>query len=529
MAVTGSLFKKVGIASAIMMSSVLLSRVIGLLREVFIAYAGGTRGEVDAYQMAFVLPEILNHVAATGFLSITFIPMFTQYLTRNRETEGWKVFSLILTAFGTLLSALILMACLWAEGLVGLVAPGLSDPAVKASAVRMTRIVLPAQFFFFTGGLFMAVQFAKERFLLPALAPLVYNLGIILGGLALGPWLGMEGFAWGVLAGAFVGNFAIQWIGAGRAGMRFTWSIHLAHPDLRRYLLLTLPLILGLTMTFSTEFLFRFFGSYMPEGSIAALNYGLRLMFILVGLFGQAVGTASYPFMSRLAAEGRLREMNALLSRTLRYLCIVMPCSALLMVLRHEVVLLLFQRGRFDAAATALTSHLLPFLLFGTFAFSAQTIVVRAYYAVQNTWLPAVFGTAAVLASIPIYLLAMKGLGAAGVALGVSLSALLQVVVLYALWNRRTGNSEARGVYTHGVKIILLSAFLGIGLEAFRRMAISGMDPWTFQGALVSSLATGAIFVILLGLAGWILKIPEIREALVRATRVWKDKGQRQG
>lgn len=524
MAATGSLYKKVGIASLIMMSSVLLSRVIGLLREVFIAYAGGTRGEVDAYQMAFVLPEILNHVVATGFLSITFIPMFTQYLAKDREEEGWKVFSLILTTFGALLLGLILVACLEAELLVDLAAPGLRDPAVKALAVRMTRIVLPAQFFFFAGGLFMAVQFAKERFLLPALAPLVYNLGIILGGLFLGPRIGMEGFAWGVLAGAFIGNFALQWIGASRAGMRFSLSLHIAHPDLRRYTFLTLPLVLGLTMMFSTEFFFRFFGSYMPQGSIAALNYGLRLMLILVGLFGQAVGTASFPFMSRLVAEGRIDEMNALLNRTLRYLSLVIPCSALLMVLRHEAVLILFQHGRFDAAATELTSYLLPFLLLGTFAFAAQTIVVRGYYAIQNTLLPAIFGTGAVLVSIPIYLLAMDRLGAAGVALGVSLSALLQVVVLFALWNRRSGNTDGRNVYRFAGKIILLSTFLGIALEVFRRTAFSEIDHWTLKGALISSLVTGAVFMILLGLAGWILKIQEIREILIRALR-FKNQG----
>jgi putative peptidoglycan lipid II flippase len=171
----GSLYKKVGIASLIMMSSVLLSRVIGLLREVVIAYAGGARAEVDAYQMAFVLPEILNHVVATGFLSITFIPIFSRYLVKEREEEGWKVFSLILTSFGTLLLILILMASLWADHLVGLVAPGLHDPTTRSLAVKMTRIVLPAQFFFFAGGLFMAVQFAKEHFFLPALAPLLLD------------------------------------------------------------------------------------------------------------------------------------------------------------------------------------------------------------------------------------------------------------------------------------------------------------------------------------------------------------------
>lgn len=524
--VKGSLYKKVGIASLIMMSSVLLSRVIGLLREVFIAYAGGAKGEVDAYQMAFLLPEILNHVVATGFLSITFIPIFNQYLAKDMEDEGWKIFSLILTSFGSLLLLLIIMAWFWADHLVGLFGPGIHDPVIKALAVRMTRIVLPAQFFFFVGGLFMAVQFAKERFLLAALAPLLYNLGIILGGLLLGPWIGIEGFAWGVLGGAVAGNFVVQWVGARRVGMNFTLGLNISHPDLRRYLFLTLPLILGLTMTFSTEFFFRFFGSYMPKGTIAALNYGLRVMLILVGLFGQALGTASYPFMSRLVAEGRMEEMNNLLNRTLGFLALVIPFSVLLMVLRHEVVLILFQRGRFDAAATALTSQLLPFLLLGAFAFSAQTVVVRGYYAMQDTLFPALFGTAAVMVSLPFYLLGMQKLGSSGVALGVSLSALVQVSVLYVLWNRRSGNRDSRQVYARVGRITLLSVFLGIVLEGFGKTALSGIDSNSLTGALSRIVVSGALFLPLLYLGGWIMRIEEIADVLVKPLRRIRDRSR---
>lgn len=498
----------------IMMSSVLLSRIMGLLREVVIAYAGGVSSEVDAYQVAFVLPEILNHVVATGFLSVTFIPIFTHYLVMNREADGWRIFSLIFTLIGSVLLILILIAVLWADPLVGLIAPGIHDPATKALAVRMTRIALPAQFFFFAGGLFMAVQFSKEHFVLPALAPLIYNLGIIFGGLVLGPWLGVEGFSWGVLTGAVVGNFLVQWVGARRIGMTFTIGFDISHPDLRRYLFLTLPLILGLTMTFSTEFFFRFFGSYMPKGTIAALNYGIRIMLILVGLFGQAVGTASFPFMSRLMAESRMDDMNSLLTQTLRYLSLVIPFSVLFMVLRHEVVFILFQRGHFDAAATTLTSRLLPFLLIGAFAFSAQTVVVRGYYAMQNTLFPALFGTGAVLLSIPFYVLAMRQWGPTGLALGVSLSAIFQVTVLYILWNKRTGTQWSGDVYYHVVKIIFISVFLGLILEGVRRTVLSGFDPWTVKGALFTSLVSGILFLLLLYLAGMMMKIEEVKDLL---------------
>ena len=216
---------------------------MGLIREMVIAGVAGADTAVDAYRVAFVVPEILNHILASGFLSVTFIPIFSGYLAEKRDDEGWHVFSLILTVFGAFLLVLVLVAEIFAPSLIGLLAPGRTDPVFLAMAVRMTRIILPAQVFFFAGGLLMAVQFAREQFFIPALAPLVYNLGIILGGVLLAAFCGMEGFAWGVLGGSLVGNFAIQIWGARRIGMRFAPVWQWRHPDLWRYLRLTLPLM----------------------------------------------------------------------------------------------------------------------------------------------------------------------------------------------------------------------------------------------------------------------------------------------
>ena len=507
-------YQKIGIASLIMMTSVLLSRVIGLAREMVIAYAGGAGGEVDAYQVAFVIPEILNHLLASGFLSVTFIPIFSRYLTDDREAEGWRVFSIIFTCFGSLLILLIIAASVLAPELIDLIAPGLSNPAVKARAVRMTRIVMPAQLFFFSGGLFMAVQFARERFAIPALAPLVYNLGIIAFGVLLSPYMGMEGFSWGALIGAFLGNCALQFFGARRAGMVMALRFDFRHPDLKTYVLLSLPLMVGLTMSFSSEFFLKYFGSYLPAGSIAALTYDLRIMFVLVGFFGQAVGTASFPYMARLAAEKRLPEMNRLLNSTLKYLAVVMPFSVLFMVLRNEIVMLLFQRGRFDAAATALTARLLFFLMAGTVAFSAQSIVVRAYFATQSTLFPSVFCSAGALLSIPLYWTNMQLWGAEGIAAAISISVIFQVWLLYAMWNRRSNNPESAGVYRHYLKIIVISAGLGFVLEGLKRLIPAGIDVGTPPGAIAASAIVGLAFICLLFGAGRLFRIREIDDIL---------------
>jgi putative peptidoglycan lipid II flippase len=476
-----------------------------------IAFTGGAKGGVDAYQIAFIIPEILNHVVASGFLSITFIPIFAHYLTKNDENEGWKVFSIIFNTFGLLLIIFIIVSFIFAPEIVAIFAPGIiKDPILYKSAVKMTRIIMPAQFFFFTGGLFMAVQFAKEKFFIPALAPLVYNLGIIIGGLLLSPWLGMEGFAWGVLAGAFFGNFFIQFIGAKKVNLKFYFIVNLKHPDFIKYIVMTIPLMVGLTMTFSTEIFLKFFGSYLGEGSIASLNYALRIMFILVGLFGQAVGVAAYPFMAKLAGKGDFTQLNSILNHTLKFLLLVIPFSILFMVLRYEIVTIIFQRGRFDIHATTLTSSILPYLMAGAFAFAAQTVVARGFYACKNTLLPAVFSTISVLLSIPLFFFFMKILQARGIGLALSLSAIIQTIILYEIWNYKTKNSQKKEVYKFFIKISCISIFVGIILWRITLFFQGIIDNTNFTGALSISLITGVSFLILISSTCSVFKIKEL-------------------
>ncbi|HCY86403.1 MAG TPA: murein biosynthesis integral membrane protein MurJ [Desulfobacteraceae bacterium] len=507
---TSSTLKKIGFASFIMMASVFASRLIGLVRESTIAMVGGNNAGVDAYQVAFVIPEILNHVVASGFLSITFIPIFATYIKDKNEAEGYRVFSIVMNGCGTALLGFIVLSMIFTPELIGLLAPGLTDPVTVSQAVRMTRIIIPAQFFFFCGGLFMAVQFAGERFFIPALSPLIYNLGIIAGGTFLHPLLGMEGFAWGVLGGAFGGAFLLQWFGARKAGLRYHLTFNLHHPDFIKYILLTLPLMLGLTMTFSTEVLMKFFGSFLNEGSISAMNYAFRVMVFLVGFFGQAVGTASYPYLARLAAQKDFTELNRVMNQTLKFVFLVIPFSVFFMVVRYEVVSILFKRGAFDQDAVTLTAGILPFFLVGTFAFSAQTIVSRGYYATQNTILPALFSTVAVLAGLPIIYAGMTYMGVKGLALGLALSAALTCFFLFEAWSRKSENTQKTSVYLFFFKMVGLSLGLGMILYAVYPVVSGILLPGKLWTDLTICALLGLLFLTLLGLAGRMFRIPEI-------------------
>ncbi|MCP3921125.1 MAG: murein biosynthesis integral membrane protein MurJ [Desulfobacterales bacterium] len=511
-----SLSKKVGIASIIMMLSALFSRVAGLVREISIAHIGGADAAVDAYQIAFMLPEVLNHVLASGFLSITFIPIFSYYLENNREADGWKVFNNIHNIFSLLLIILILIAEVFTPQIIKILSPGTKDPETIKKAITMTRIILPAQLFFFSGGLFMAVQYAKEKFFIPALAPVIYNLGIICFGLLLSNICGMEGFSWGVLAGSLIGNFIIQLYGAKKAGFKFSMQLNLKDSELIRYFKVSMPLMVGISMFFSTELFFKFFGSYLDQGSISKLNYAMRVMLILVSLFGQAVGVASYPYLAKLAVEKNIKKMNELINGTVKYLGVVIPFSVLFMILRKEIIFVLFQRGEFKSSATMITSEILLYLMIGTFAFAAQTVVVRGYYAVQNTLLPALLGTISAFLSLPIYYIFMKKMGVNGVALAVSVSAIIQVLLLYLIWNKKTSNKDAlKVIYFYG-KIIVVSVMIGVGLSYFKSYFLINIDTNSFAGCVFNGIIISALFITLLICSSNLLGIKEVNEVIYK-------------
>ncbi len=520
--------RKIGIASLIVMGSVLLSRVLGQVRQSYIAYVGGAGSDVDAYTIAFQIPDMLNHVVAGGFLSVTFIPIFARHLEAGNEGEGWKVLSIVLTVCLSLLALLTLLAMWAAPTLVALVAPGISDdPVTLARATSMTRIILPAQMCFFAGGIFMAVQYAKGRFLLPALAPLVYNIGIIGGGVLLSDSLGIEGFAWGVLAGSVAGQLALQWLGALKAGMRLRPSFRLLHPDFRAFLWLTFPLVLGLSMTFSMESFFKFFGSTLGKGTVASLNYALRVNLMLVALFGQAAGVASFPFLARLFARGDVPRMLGTLNHTIRrYVCLAIPASALMIVAAHEMVVVLFRRGAFDQRAVTDTTAMLQVFLAGAFAMAAVNLVVRGFYATRSTWLPAIFGTVAVLLSIPLYWVFTRSLGGLGVALGVTASAFVQAAMLYVVWNRRMGN-RAGPTYRAVGRALAMTAPLGAALWGLRWVLLQGLDGSSLAGALAVCLTLGLAFAALIVPLARLFRVTEITHLATRLGQKLRQKLRR--
>lgn len=462
---SGGTKRAVSIATVIMMGSVLLSRITGLLREQVLANFGGTSIEMDAYVTAFLIPELLNHFLAGGLLSTTFIPIFQKHIVLGNKNAAWKSFSNLLSIGTVLFIIVVPLTMLIVPNLLSVMGSGISDPKVLSLTVKMTRIILPAQILFYMGAFFSAVQMAQQRFFLPALAPLFYNVGIILGGIFLGPYLGVEGFAWGVLIGAFLSNIVIQLPGAVRTGMKFSIQFNFKDPDLSIYIKKTIPLVLGIGMVFSNEIFFRFFGSFLPEGATSSVNYALRTMMMVVAVFGQASGVAFYPFLSKMAAQNQYEKMDGLINSVLAKIAsFIIPLSLIMIVLSEQIISILFEYGNFTRESTLKTASVFSVYLTGCFTFSSSMILNRTFYSMQNTLLPMIVSTIISVTSIPFYLIFSRFIGAPGIALASVIAMTIQFLILYLIWQKKIAqwkNVKATALIL--AKIIVIS-FVGAGV-----------------------------------------------------------------
>jgi putative peptidoglycan lipid II flippase len=509
-----AMHRHIAAATGIVMASVFLSRVLGLGRDWAIARQIGANASTDAYNAAFTLPDFLNYLIAGGSLSITFIPVFAKYVAENNEEEGWRIFSTVVTVMGFALVVLVAAGEIFANPLVRIIAPGFAA-AQHASAVFLTRLMLPAQIFFYEGSILSAVQYAKGQFLVPSLAPLVYNSAIILGGVLLSAKIGITGFAVGVLVGAVVGNFLLQVYGASRAGASFAPNFRVTHPGFRMFLHLSIPIMLALGLTFADDWITRHYASYLQSGAITWLYYAKNLMRVPLGLVGQAIGVASFPILARLYSERKYDELNRILNGTFKALIVLLvPISAFMIAESEPLVRVVFLRTRLHGSDYAATAEALVYFSLGLFAWGAQNILARGFYATRNTIVPAVVGTLTTVLSLPLYVWLMQRMAHLGLALASSFGISAYTVVLFFLLARRTQNHERASLVVFFLKVTAASVVAGITCWKFAAY-LQGLMPWQRpQFALLLLTVDTAAGIVLLLILLKLLRVQELDDSL---------------
>jgi putative peptidoglycan lipid II flippase len=507
--VAHSINRKIIQSTGIVMASVLISRVLGFLREWTVAHQVGSNSITDAYYAAFTLPDFLNYLVAGGSLSITFIPVFAKFAAENREEEAWHVFSIVISFMSALVIALIIAAEIFAPQIVAGITPGFG-PSEKLRVIFLTRLMLPAQFCFVVGGILSAVQYAKGRFIVPSLAPVIYNLGIVLGGVLLASHIGIKGFAYGVLAGALVGNLLLQIYGAHLAGAKFGFAWDLRHPGFRMFIKLSIPIMLALSLSFTDDWIIRWFGSYLVPASITWLQYAKTLMRVPLGVVGQAIGVASFPILAQLYSEGKFGELNRVLNDTLKGLMLLLiPISAFAIAESPYVVHLVFSHTRLHEADLQATAATLGLFCLGMFAWGAQNLLARGFYSTRDTWTPAIVGTVLTFADLPLYWWLVRRAQHLGLALASSIGITVLTLVLFALLVRHTKNQEVGALLLFFIKVTFASIVAGGLVYEFARWLAQRMAWQRALGSLevlVVATAAGTLIIFLL------LKLLRVRE-----------------
>lgn len=492
------------------MASVMLSRLLGFLREWTLAHQVGSNAATDSYYAAFTLPDFLNYLVAGASLSVIFIPVFTKYMTEGKEDEAWHVFSIVATFMALLLAVVVILGEIFAPQLVNVISPGFT-PDAKHLVVSLTRLMLPAQICFVLGSVLAAVQYARSQFLLPSLATVIYNLFIILGGWFLFAWIGISGFAVGVLTGAIVGNLALQIYGALRVGARYRPSLDLRHPGFVLFIKMAVPIMLALSLSACDDWIVRWFGSYLQPASITWLSYAKTLMRVPLTAIGQAVGVASFPLLTQLYSEGKFDELNRLLNSSVKgLLLLIVPISALTVAQSSTIVFFVFAHTRLHGPDFQATAYALAIFSFAMFAWGAQYIFSRGFYATHNTWTPALVGTGIMLLSLPLYAFLVHRWQYIGLAVASSLAIIVYMLALFLLLNRHTCNHEAGKVVLFFLKISAASVVAGV--TCFRLTAwFQGRVAWqTRPAALLLLLLVTATGLALTVALAKLLGIPEL-------------------
>ena len=485
--------QQIGPAALIMGIGILLARFMGLIRDKIISYLFGATTESDLYFAAFVIPDFINYLLAGAYFSITLIPLLSTRFEKDPE-DGLRFFSAVLTWVAILSVAATAVSMVAAHPLARISAPGLPPEALDRLA-HFLRIVLPAQIFFLLGACVSSVLYMRKQFLMPALTPIIYNLFIIAGGIILRN-RGMEGLCWGVLAGAFTGNFLLPCF-ALQAGGALRVRPTLRHPALKESLALALPLMLGQSIVVLDEQFLRIFGSLAGIGAISRLNYARRIMMVPVGVVAQAAGVASYPFLSDLAVKNEMQRFQETIRAAARnVLTLLIPLSIWMITAAEPTIRLIFQQGRFSPADTLNTATVLRIMLVSVPLWGWQQILARGYYAVQDTVTPVTTGTAATVAAIPVFYWLTRSFGTLGVAAAGVTSMALYCLALSWRWKRRFGTDAFAGLGRDLLTLFgvtLPAAGVAAGAQYLVSGPSSNLHP--IISALITLGASGLVFI----------------------------------
>ncbi len=509
--------KTIAKSAASVSVAVMCSRVLGLVREQIFAGLFGAGFTYDAFVVAFRIPNLLRDLFGEGALSAAFVSVFTAYDTKKSQAETWRLASNVLTFIAVLLSILTLCAIYYSGAIVALLAPDFALIEGKTALTeKLTQLMLPFLIMISLSAVVMGILNTKGRFFIPAMASSFFNLGSIIGGVSLSylmPRYGQPpivGMAIGTLIGGFL-QLAIQLPTLAKTGFRYRFTLNLRDPGLRRILRLMVPATVGLSAVQINIFVNTNFASTCGNGAVSWLYYAFRLVQLPIGLFGVALSIAMLPVLAKQVAEKDIKNMRqTMVSSLILVFSLTLPATVWLITLAEEMIRIIFERGAFTSADTIATAQTLALYATGLFAYSANKVLVPAFYALDRPRYPVIASFLSVLLNIGIISLTIDRFGHLAIAFSTSCTMLVNFLFLMAILYKNTGGYPLAELLKALGKICV--ACLGLGLVV---IALKPLFMPAFSGnileqvaALAAALgASGTVYLFLLH----ILKLGELR------------------
>jgi putative peptidoglycan lipid II flippase len=507
--------KSAGRSASIVGLAFIVSRVLGLLREVILGYRFGTSSKYDAYVSAFRVPDLLFLVVMSGAFGAAFIPVFGGYLEKGDEDRAWRLASAVISMAAVATAALAVVVFVLAGPIMHyVVAPDL--PAdVQPLAVRTMRILLLSPFLLGLGIAAKGILEAQHQFTLPALSPVFYNAAIILAALVLAPKYGIEGVAVGVVFGALL-HVAVQVPGLINSGMRFVPSLDRSVEGLAEVSRLLLPRVIGLA-AFQLNFVaVTHFASGAGEGRVSALNYAWQMMMLPHGVVALSISTVIFPTMARQYQAGKMNEVRSTFTGALMpMLFLTIPASVGLFELRTALPQTVFQLGAFDAQSTSLVSPALAFLALGLVWYALVEVLARIYYAMQDTRTPVIAGVVIIVINIVLGSILVGPLGHTGLAIALSASTGIEALILFVLLNKRIGGLD--DTFGSWIARVMLATAAMATMAEIVRPKLEDATATATAHRLTHLVMLGYVMVLLAGtyfLAAYFLRVPEVERGL---------------
>lgn len=497
-------------AAIILGAASFVSRLIGIIRDRIFAHMFGAGPELDVYYAAFRIPDLVYNLVIVGALSAGFIPVFTKLLNKDKK-DAWLITNGIINILGLIIIALTFILYFFAPQIMSVLVPGFTSAQLETT-IMLTRIMFLSPIILGLSSIVSGVLQSFKCFLIYALTPILYNIGIIFGAIFLVPNYGLKGLAYGVIIGALL-HLTIQLPTFFKYGFKYKFVLPFKNIHIKEILGTMLPRTLGLATTQLNLIAITMLASTIGVGSVAVFNLANNIQHFPIGIIGISFAIAAFPTLSALAGDNKINDLIANLTHTIRQIIFfIIPLTIIFLLLRAQIVRVLLGSGKFAWSDTILTANTLAFFALSLLAQSLIPLLIRAFFALKDTWTPFLIGFIGSLINIIVGLYLKEKLGISGLALAFSFSMTIQVALLWFMLRQKIGSLNESQMLQSFNKISIAALAMAIFIQLIKTPLASMVDMTKLWGIMTQGAVAGFAGLVIYAVICKLLNLEEMNQ-----------------